>query len=121
MTDWKFKVFLNNKTTDVIGEWLSGLPGKDRAKIRVIINYLKTTQVWPKSYIKRYVPYHDIYELRIKLYRPLGFFGPGEKEFTLLIGAKEKGDRIEPINAPEIADARRTLILQDRGYINDFI
>jgi hypothetical protein len=124
MGDWVFKVFLKNKTEDVIGEWLDGLPAKDRAKIRTRIGYLKTTQVWPQTWCKKYGPC-DIYELRIQLgnnlYRPLGFFGPGEKEFTLLIGAKEQGDQIFPRMAPDIAEARRKLVLREKGYTNDFI
>jgi len=125
MADRIFKIFLKDKTTDVIGDWLAGLPAKDRAKIRSRISYLKTTAIWPQNWCKKYEPYDDIYELRIQLgnnlYRPLGFFGPGQNEFTLLIGAKEQGDQIFPRAAPEVADARRKLILREKGYTDDFI
>ncbi len=126
MGDWKFKVFLKDKQTDVIAEWLLGLPAKDRAKIRTRIAYLKTTLIWPKSFVKKYEPYKYIYEIRIqlgnRLYRPLGFFGPGAgKEFTLLIGAMEQGDRIIPHTAPTIAESRRKLILEEEGYTHDFV
>ncbi len=90
-----------------------------------IVKYLETQRFFPKNYFSNYIGYADIYELKwihnnIQ-YRPLGCFGPGDKEFTLLIGAKEKGDRLEPIRAPEIAVRRRKLIHQDRRYIDDFV
>jgi hypothetical protein len=122
MEDWKFKVFLKDKTTNVIADWLNGLPKEDRAKIRTRINYLKTAQPpWPKTFCKKYVPYEKIYELLIQRYRPLGFFGPGAREFTLLIGAKEKGDKMIPKTAPETAESRRKLIIEEEGYTNDFV
>jgi hypothetical protein len=68
----------------------------------------------------------SIYEIRISgnnvLYRPLGCFGPkGEEEFTLLIGAFEKGKgTFEPRRAPDIAIARCKLVHQDRRYIGEY-
>jgi len=128
MTTWTFKIFLKknaDKTINVIDEWLEEQPPKAQARIRAIINYLKITQAWPIQYFKQYRGHPYIYEIIIKCgniqYRPLGCFGPGENEFTLLIGAKEKGDRIEPASAPDTAEERRELILKDRSYIDDFI
>lgn len=46
-------------------------------------------------------------ELRFKArrvqYRPLGFFGPGPNEFTLLIGATENGGALRPKNVCAVA------------------
>jgi hypothetical protein len=124
MTNWIFKVFLNNKTDDVISSWIEAQPSKVRAKIRTRIKYLEVTRNWPEDYCHKWVGIDHIFEIRIRhsgiQYRLLGFFGPGDKEFTLLIGATKKKD-LEPKSAPDIAKKRRKLTLEDRGYIDDFI
>ena len=38
------------------------------------------------------------------------FFGPGKGNFTILIGASERGNRFVPKNAPQTARKRRTLV-----------
>jgi len=49
-------------------------------------------------------------------YRPLGCYGPERREFTLLIGAVEKGGKL-PRAALEAAVQRRKIILSDeRSY-----
>ena len=46
--------------------------------------------------VKKYDP---IYEIRISgnkvEYRPLGFYGPDEKDFTLVIGSTKRGEKRE--------------------------
>ena len=44
-------------------------------------------------------------------YRPLGCYGPEKNEFTILIGAREEGDRFNPRNAPKIALIRRKEVI----------
>jgi hypothetical protein len=62
--------------------------------------------------------WHDIYEIRVGSsgvqYRPLGCYGPDKHEFTLLVGAIEKGGKL-PRPALETAVQRRRIILADRG------
>jgi hypothetical protein len=50
----------------------------------------------------------------------LGCFGPKKDEFTLLIGAIEKGGKLEPINVIETAEQRRNLIFQDERYSDEY-
>ena len=62
--------------------------------------------------------YRHIYKLKIghKLaLRPLLCRGPlnNDSEFTLLLGAIEKGWKWDPRNAPEIAEARRVEIINN--------
>lgn len=121
---WNFKVFLRDKTVNDIDEWLKLQPVKVRVKMRSIIAHLEITQNWPIQYFCNWVGSDNLYELKITYnnvqYRPLGFFGPGIREFTILIGAKEIGNKLDPKAAPYIAEKRRELAIQDRRYIDDF-
>ena len=122
---WNFKVFITESGSNEIDDWLQGMPPKASTKIRARIKYLETQRIWPKSYFKKIQGYTDIYELRCICddvqYRPLGCYGPGEKEFVLLIPAIEQGDRFEPRTAPETAVKRCKSIRQGKGRIDDFI
>ena len=81
--------------------------------------------VWPSHYISAYVGWNDIYELRIvaagRQFRPLGCYGPHRNQFTILVGAEEKGGRIRG-GFLEVADERRQIILSDgsRTVRHDF-
>ena len=48
-------------------------------------------------------------------YRPLGWFGPEEGQFTLLFPAEERNNRFDPSDAVQQAIQRRTLVLSDGG------
>lgn len=124
MANWIFKVFLDNKTDNVINAWISAQPIKVQAKIRTRLKYLEVTQNWPEDFFHKWIGTEYLYEIRTRhsgiQYRLLGFFGPGDKEFTLLMGATKR-NILEPKTAPNIAEKRRKLVINDRGYIDDFI
>jgi hypothetical protein len=56
-------------------------------------------------------------EIRFKAdrtqHRPLGFYGPGRFEFTIVFIAVERGDRFEPADACAIALRRKHEVLSD--------
>lgn len=66
-------------------------------------------------------------EIRFKAdrvqHRPLGFYGPGRLEFTILLFAIERGDRFEPTDACAIALRRKDEILANvqRSRIIDVV
>jgi hypothetical protein len=112
--EWTFKVFVSSSGTNEIKKWLNALPENDQAKIDAKIRYLEITKTWGRPYTAKLKGYSDLYEIivfsgRIQ-YRPIGCYGPNQKEFTILIGAIEKGDKFEPRNAPDTAYARSKLI-----------
>ncbi len=79
-------------------EWTLGLPKKAQAKIDTIIITLQSCPgIWPPQYVSD-CGFTDIWELRAGCsgvqYRPLGFYGPGRKVFTIVIGTIEKGGKI---------------------------
>lgn len=59
--------------------------------------------------------YREFFEFRFKAentqQRPLGFFGPSSKQFTLLIWAIEKGSKFSPLGAVSTCESRRNSIL----------
>ena len=79
---------------------------------------------WKRPYISKLKGSDKIWEIRVEFnniqYRPLGCLGPKSNEFTLLIGAREKGDRLEPIDAIRIAEERCSLILEHERYTDEY-
>ena len=125
MKPWKIQDFIQPKDigyVNPIREWIDGQPIKAGVKIDTRIQYLEVTKVWDSSFCKKLRGYDEIYELRIVFnniqYRPLGCMGPGAGEFTILIGAIEKG-RFVPPDAPRTAEERRKLVFEDRRYVHE--
>src|SRR5579859_6039420 len=126
METWTFMDFLEADASNTILAWLNSLRldrGREpRAKVKINtrIQYLEALENWdwPPHMIARLACYDEIYELRVVhkniQYRPLGCYGPGQREFTLLVGAREENDDFRPREAPRIAKERRNIILRDR-------
>lgn len=95
-------------------EWTLGLPQKAQAKIDMVILALRGMAVWPAQYVSD-CGIEDIWKLRINSggvqYRPLGFYGPQRRTFTLVIGAIEKGGRL-PRGIAQSAIERKTRVLE---------
>jgi hypothetical protein len=124
MADWSFKKFGDEYGNSDIDGWRSGLPPKARARFNAIISYMKTATDWRRvPYITPLVGYEGIFEIKFIVqniqYRPLGCYGP-EKIFIFLIGAEERGDRFEPLSAPETAVRRKELALRDKRYVHEY-
>jgi hypothetical protein len=121
MAVWIFKGFLSESGRDLFQEWYEQLPERAQAKFDTILEYLRDTPhtQWSTTVVLPLSEAEGIFEIRFKirnvLYRPLGCFGPSRGEFTLLVPAREHGNRFEPNNAITLAEARRTLVLKDKG------
>ena len=124
MDYWKLNVYLNDGGKDEIDEWLTNLPPEAEAIIRTFLTFLISQEYLREPFVKKLKGSKKIYELRIKhngiQYRPLGCYGPLNKEFTLLIGATKKGDIWNPPNAIKNADKRCKLIHDNRGYVREY-
>ena len=125
MARWVFKGFLSESGRDIFQEWYERLPARAQAKFDTILEYLRDTPHthWPTTLVSALTGAEGIFEIRFKirnvLYRPLGCFGPGRGEFTLLVPAREHGNTFEPKNAIALAEARRTLVLNDKGRAHE--
>jgi hypothetical protein len=116
MPEWKFRDYLDRDGDNPIRKWIDRLPKKASSKVDAWILILEGIAVWPPQYISALKGCKGIYELRIVQngvqYRPLGCLGPGKREFTILLGAVEKGHL--PPSFCEVAQSRRQTILSDR-------
>jgi len=122
MAAWRFFDYVNARNENEILAWISSLPKKAQAKIDNRILVLQAYEgSWPPLYVSALKGYKDIFELRIGFsgvqYRPLGFFGPGEREFTLLIGAIEKG-KLSRRDCETAVDRMRS-VRSDRSRVHE--
>jgi hypothetical protein len=120
MDPWTFYDFLDGAGDNLIRAWLDSLPAKASAKIDARLRIMEAMQgVWPPQYVSSLQGWPDLMELRIvsdgNQYRPIGFYGPSRGEFTIVLGAIEKG-RL-PKRVLEGADANRKIVLSDRNRI----
>lgn len=116
---WTFKSYLNEDGTDDFDMWLNTRPKTARAKMleRVDAFRHQPQSNWNGKRSKQLHGFNQLLEIRFKAdkvqHRPIGFFGPQKGEFTLLIGALEKGGKFVPKNAPEKAEQRKAIVTAD--------
>ena len=103
-----------------IEDWLEDrreVPVKAKAKIDRVLLQLSATPLWVRPLASNLDDYPGIVEIRILYlnvqYRLLGFRGPFDQQFTLLLPAKEQGDTFNPRNAPEMAQNRMEIVKSD--------
>ena len=99
MSVWTFYNFLDARGENVIKDWMNDeIPWEAKSHINIKLLYLRAMPTWPEKLASSYQGFPGIIELRFPYkrvqYRPLGCYGPQEKQFTLLIGAIEKGGKI---------------------------
>lgn len=117
--EWTFFDF-TDRGANPIAEWLrdrSAVPVKAKAKIDRNLLQLAVTPFWSRPLASNLDGYPGIVEIRVRYmniqYRILGFRGPADRQFTLLVPAVEQGDEFIPRNAPEIAGHRMKLVQDD--------
>src|SRR5215208_6082741 len=116
---WIFRDFVNEGVNE-IRQWIDSLDVKRaRIKIDVRLRDLQQVDQLRYPYVEKWVGESDIYEVRVVFggvqYRLLGCYGPERSEFTLLVGATMRDDKLNPKNAVSIAKSRMPLI-RDRRY-----
>jgi hypothetical protein len=99
MSVWTFYNFLDARGENVIKEWMNDeIPWEAKLHINGKLVVMRAMPNFPPKWVSPYKGYPNIMELRFPYrrvqYRPLGYYGPQEKQFTLLIGAIEKGGNI---------------------------
>ena len=74
---------------------------------------MQAKAVWPEPWVSALKAGPELIELRIgaagNAYRPLGFYGPERREFTIVLGAVVKGKL--PKRVLEAADDNRKVVL----------
>lgn len=114
---WTFLDFVSARDVNEIHEWLNSkeVRKEAKAKINARLIALQGFPIFPDQYFSSYTGWDGLYELRIVFagvqYRPFGFYGPKQRQFTLLVGSTEKGK--VPKSTLKVANDRRNLILSD--------
>lgn len=133
MAYWVIKCYCNANGRDVFDKEYGRQSNDAKSEFRSVLNGLKdqpTIQGWmrPNGFDRLSGKYRQLGKLIFKArktkvqHRPIGFFGPGEGEFTLLAWASERGDAWDPPNVRDTALARMNEILKDhtRAHERDF-
>jgi Phage derived protein Gp49-like (DUF891) len=125
MTTWTFFDFVTVRSdggrTNEIHAWLNSKEvTKDaKAKINARVATLQGFPIFPDQYFSAYKGWPGLYELRIVCsgvqYRPFGFYGPEQKQFTILVGSTEKGK--VPKSTLKVANERRAIVIADPNRI----
>lgn len=126
MKEWTIKVFVDENGVSDFIKWRNRLPAKARAKMDHHVAYLEIAKDWTNTpYFRPLTDYQGIGEVRFTsqnvVYRPLGCRGPNKGEFTFLIGATERGNKFEPLVAPETAMKRKGLVFKDKRYSDEYV
>jgi Phage derived protein Gp49-like (DUF891) len=120
MERWTFFDFLSERGENEIHRWLnSGMPKAAKAKINARIAALQGFPIFPEQYVSAFAGWPGLLELRIVSggvqYRPLGYYGPGRGQFSILVGGVEKGKL--PTRLLEVANERRTIVNNDPSRV----
>ena len=124
MPIWTFYDFVSARGRNEIHDWLNSREVPKEAKINARIVSLQGFPIFPEQYFSSYTGWNGLYELRVVFkgvqYRPFGFYGPGHRQFTLVVGGIEKGSI--PKRLLEVADERRKIVTNDatRSRRHDF-
>jgi hypothetical protein len=118
---WRFNVYVSPSGSNGLQQQIDKLSPEIEQSFKVRIRYLSNTpkQDWKRPHAAKLQGVEEIYEIRFKAnrveMRPLGFFGPQENEFTILIWAAKKEDIYEPPNAIKTAESRRKEIIRQQA------
>lgn len=123
MVAWTFYDFVSARGENVIEAWLASIPWQARDEINVQLAFLRNVRdlVRPAVGHLQGPECRGLMEIRVtserQRYRPLAYRGPKQGQITLLVGAKEKGGKLEPRDACETAWRRIDDIESGRGSI----
>ena len=103
---WIVKHYVAANGGSPFKDWYDSLDKDVQAVFDARLDYLKQQprNGWSMPHFRLlHGPCVGLGEIRFKVkrvqYRPLGFFGPEANQFTLLVGAIEKGGKIQPASA----------------------
>jgi hypothetical protein len=118
MAYWTIKVFVNDDGTDEIETWLRIQGKRILAKANKFIAHLEMEKEWRRPLFDKFQNHDKLHEIRFRgpgniQYRLIGYYGPQQRDFTILIGAIERGGKYTPRSALEIAERRIQLISED--------
>ncbi|MHB8577410.1 MAG: hypothetical protein ACYDCQ_19025 [Dehalococcoidia bacterium] len=125
---WVFFDFVNAKGENEISARLRTWPDAVWVMLDTRLDYLATQRIHEdRNWIAKLDDTHDrycadLYEIRLRVkgvqYRPIAYRGPAPYgQFTLLFGAREKGNQFDPRAACRIAKSKIDDIVAERGKV----
>jgi len=88
-------------------EWYLDLPEEAQAEFDVTLKTLSIAEDWRGMSEFEHLGLNGLCTVRFKAgkvqYRPAGYFGPGEKCFSIYVGCRKKGNVYTPPNAFDLA------------------
>ncbi len=118
MIRWWFRVYVSPSGRSDVQDCLDALDVAGQVKFDVEVKYLAVALLseWHEPRARKLSGYKGLYEIRFKAgkvqQRPIGFFGPGSDEFTILVWATHKQNVYKPPKALDTASARRKAVLE---------
>lgn len=121
-----FYDFMSARGENVIDAWLKNdIPKEARAEIENQLLILRTVPTLQRPDVgdMRQRECRGLIEIRVnwrkQQFRLIGYYGPERSQVTLLIGAREKGNKLEPREACPIALRRIDAIENRTGTIHE--
>ncbi len=127
---WNIKCYLSSGGRNEVQEVYSSGTATLQAEFEVAIDYLRVRErlEWRRPHahkLSKCKEFRDFFEIRFdadRLHqRPIGYFGPQQNDFTILLWATEKGGKLKPANWCEKADRRRNEIIEGRATVIDLM
>ena len=119
MALWTFFDYIETTGRNPIRDWLDSIPPADSEKIDTRLRYMAAMPRWPEKWVSKYQGTDEIFEFRITgnkiQYRPLGTYY-GTKQYLLLAGAIEKGDKIQKSDV-ETAERRLSTVRREADHV----
>lgn len=120
MKYWTFLDFVAVTGRNAIEDWIASQPSGTRqrlkSKLNTVLQHLEIRQALDRPMVGqlRGEPCKGLFEVVLYVdkiaFRPIGCFGPGSNEFTLLAGAEERGGKLAPSDICATAHSRKALI-----------
>jgi len=121
---WRFMDYCSPVGNNLIEDWYEDLPDEAQAEFDVTLKALSITEDWRVTTEFKALGL-GLCEIRFKAlnvqYRPLGYFGPGEKCFSIYVGCKKKGTVYTPPDAFDLANKRRGKVQRREASLRERI
>jgi len=125
MSLWRFFDYHSPAGNNLIEEWYLGIPVMAQADFDVTLKLLSITADWHGLQEFKALGRKGLCEIRFKSggvqYRPCGFFGPGERAFSIYVGCYKKQRIYEPPDAFDLAIKRRGLVKRGEATVHERI
>lgn len=117
---WTINCYVSSSGKNEVQEVYDDGTDDLRAELEVALDYLtvRDRSEWRRpmaAKLSRCNTFRDFFEIRCFAnnvqQRPIGYFGPGANDFTILLWAIEKGNELIPLDWCKMADRRRKKLL----------